>query len=173
VIFVAAKKVGQLIFSPLSFVAVFGSGIRDPGSRIRDGQKSGFIWKKMLKKYCFSSRRKLRWMTEVGGEADRRRTAEVSGTIGTGIATGTVTVTAGTEIGIGIEAEIGTGAGSGMTGVAAAAGTGTTRRRGAAAGQLLSFPAYFMYSYYCTHLSLSYRYFYKVSTRSGSGFPLI
>jgi hypothetical protein len=35
-------------FSPISFVAVFGSGIRDPrseiqnpGSRIRDGQKSG------------------------------------------------------------------------------------------------------------------------------------
>jgi hypothetical protein len=28
-------------FSPLSFVAVFGSGIRDPGSGIRDGYKSG------------------------------------------------------------------------------------------------------------------------------------
>ncbi len=78
-------------------------------------------------------------MTEVGGEADRRRTAEVSGTIGTGIAT------AGTEIGIGIAAEIGTGVGSGMTGVAAAAGTGTTRKRGAAAGQLLCFP-----THYCT-----------------------
>jgi hypothetical protein len=87
-------------------------------------------------------------MTEVGGEADRRRTTEVSGTIGTGIATGTVT--AGTEIGIGIAAEIGTGVGSGMTGAAAAAGTGTTRRRGAAAGGLLCFPAHYMYPYYCT-----------------------
>jgi hypothetical protein len=80
-------------------------------------------------------------MTEVGGEAVRRRTAGVSGTIGTGIATGTVT--AGTEIGIGIEAEIGTGVGSGMTGAAAAAGTETTRRMGAAAGGLLCFPAHY------------------------------
>jgi hypothetical protein len=112
-------------------------------------------------------------MTEVGGEADRRRTAEVSGTIGTGIVTGTGT--AGTEIGIGIAAEIGTGVASGMTGAAAAAGTGTTRRRGAA-GELLSFPAYELYPYHCvvpTHLSLSYPYFHKVFTRSGSGFLLM
>jgi hypothetical protein len=36
-IFGAAKK-GKTtnLFSPLSFVAVFGSGIRDPGSEIRD-----------------------------------------------------------------------------------------------------------------------------------------
>ena len=113
-------------------------------------------------------------MTEVGGEADPRRTAEVSGTIGTGI--GTVTVTVGTEIGIGIAAEIGTGVGSGMTGAAAAAGTGTTRRRVGAAGQLLFFPAQLMYPYYGTvwygtHLSLSYSYFHKVFTRSGSPDP--
>jgi hypothetical protein len=33
-----AKKNGltKIFFSPLSFVAVFGSGIRDPGSEIRD-----------------------------------------------------------------------------------------------------------------------------------------
>jgi hypothetical protein len=30
-----------IFFSPLSFVAVFGSGIRDPGSEIRD-PRSGF-----------------------------------------------------------------------------------------------------------------------------------
>ncbi len=32
VIFVATNKIGQLIFSPSSFVAVVGSGIRDTGS---------------------------------------------------------------------------------------------------------------------------------------------
>ena len=36
VIFVATKKVGQLIFYPCSFVAVGGSGIQDPGSKNRD-----------------------------------------------------------------------------------------------------------------------------------------
>jgi hypothetical protein len=37
VIFMVTKK-GRTtnFFSPLSFVAVFGSGIRDPGSEIRD-----------------------------------------------------------------------------------------------------------------------------------------
>jgi hypothetical protein len=34
----AKKKVELKFFSPLSFVAVFGSGIRDPGSAIRDPQ---------------------------------------------------------------------------------------------------------------------------------------
>ncbi len=35
--FVATKKgLTTNFFSPLSFVAVFGSGIRDPGSEIRD-----------------------------------------------------------------------------------------------------------------------------------------
>ncbi len=41
-IFVAAKK-GRTtnLFSPFSFVVVFGSGIRDLGLGIRDGQNSG------------------------------------------------------------------------------------------------------------------------------------
>jgi hypothetical protein len=40
--FVATKNgLTKKNFSPLSFVAVFGSGIRDPRSGIRDGYKSG------------------------------------------------------------------------------------------------------------------------------------
>jgi hypothetical protein len=35
------KRFVKKNFSPLSFVAVFGSGIRDPGSWIRNGEKSG------------------------------------------------------------------------------------------------------------------------------------
>jgi hypothetical protein len=39
--FVATKKcLTKIFFSPLSFLPVFGSGIRDPGSDIRD-QRSG------------------------------------------------------------------------------------------------------------------------------------
>jgi hypothetical protein len=35
--FVATKKcLTKIFFSPLSFLPVFGSGIRDPGSGIRD-----------------------------------------------------------------------------------------------------------------------------------------
>jgi hypothetical protein len=38
--FVATKKrYDNNFFSPLSFVAVFGSGIRDPRSGIQDGKK--------------------------------------------------------------------------------------------------------------------------------------
>ncbi len=40
--FVATKKcMTNIFFSPLSFVAVFRSRIRDPGSEIRGGEKSG------------------------------------------------------------------------------------------------------------------------------------
>jgi hypothetical protein len=44
-IFVATKMAGQLLFfTPLSFVAVFGSGgskIRDPGSGMDENQDTG------------------------------------------------------------------------------------------------------------------------------------
>jgi hypothetical protein len=39
--FVATKKGMTTIFSPLSFVAVFGSGIRDPGSGMCKNQDLG------------------------------------------------------------------------------------------------------------------------------------
>ena len=35
------KSYDNKFFSPLSFVAIFGSGIRDPRSGFRDGKKSG------------------------------------------------------------------------------------------------------------------------------------
>jgi hypothetical protein len=41
VIFVATKKVGQLTFSPSSFVAVVGSGIWDPDSGMDKNQDPG------------------------------------------------------------------------------------------------------------------------------------
>jgi hypothetical protein len=41
VIFVATKRVGQQIFSSSSFVAVVGSGIRDPGSGMNNNQDPG------------------------------------------------------------------------------------------------------------------------------------
>jgi hypothetical protein len=40
--FIATKKgMTTNFFSPFSFIAVFGSGIRDPRSGIREGKKSG------------------------------------------------------------------------------------------------------------------------------------